>query len=181
MIGALFLRYSPYLVAVAAVFLIGFWAGGIHPRSIVLEERALHAQQREAWEKLRADYAARALKKQQELELSVATAREDLAHAKQEIDLRESRIARITLDAAGMRSKLAAFASHSGGSDTVSSCQQRAAVLAGFAAEGGELLAEGAELSRQAARYAEERAAEVRALLNAWPKASGESVAHRLP
>lgn len=160
------------LVFVAAV---AYRFGGINPRADLARAEARHAAQMAEWQRLSAEAAAAALRRQQALQLTIDTAREDLTHAKAEIADRDARIVRVSLDAGRLRDKLAAFASGAGGQDSIAACQQRAGSLANLLAEGAGLLAEGSDLYRQAARAHDERAAEVNALLQAWPRNHAEN------
>ena len=108
---------------------------------------------------LTADYQARA-----------EQAQEGLTHARTRIATLESSLARTVVSERGLRDQLSAFA---GGrtDDSLTACHARAGALASSLTEGAGLLAEGAELAREAARRHDERAAEVIALLNGWPRA----------
>lgn len=138
------------------------------------KEKQGRAEDREKWEKLRADAAEAALQKQQKLQADVDSAREGLADAQARIREQDARIARLTVDSRQLRDQLGAFAAGAGGQDTLAACQARAGTLAGLAAEGAELLVEGAGLCRETAKAAAERAAEVNALLQAWPGTHAE-------
>ena len=160
------------LLAVAwtvAAFAIGYRLGGINPKADLARAEARHAAQVADWHRQSSEAAQAALKRQQALQLDVDTAREDLSHAKDRIREQDARIGRLSVDADRLRDQLAAYAAGSGDPNPGASCPDRAATLAGLAAEGASLLAEGAELYRQAAVAESERAAEVKALLQAWP------------
>ena len=108
---------------------------------------------------LTADYQARA-----------EQAQEGLTHARTRIAILEGSLARTVVSERGLRDQLSAFASGRA-DDSLTACHARAGALAGALTEGAGLLAEGAELAREAARRHDERAAEVIALLNGWPRA----------
>ena len=168
------LRYWPQILGVVLLIAIGFRLGGMGPRAELAEAKAEHSRQVAEWQRMSADAAAKALKKQTALQLDVDTAREDLHDALAKIADQDARIARLNLDAGKLRSDLAAFASGSGGSDSVAACQTRARSLADLVAEGGGLLGTCAGLFRESAIAHDERAAEVAALLKAWPKSHAE-------
>jgi hypothetical protein len=163
------------LVGVAFVAVIAYRLGGINPKADLARAEARHAIQVAEWHSQVAAANAAALKRQQDLQLAVDTAREDLHHARERIREQDSRIARMSVDTSRLRDKLAAFAAGSGADDSVASCQDRAATLATAAAEGAGLLAEGADLYRQAAGVADECNAEVTALVKAWPRNHAEN------
>lgn len=103
------------------------------------------------------------------------TGERDAAHAK--IDQLEAEQAATTrrLDDAvrangWMRNQLAAYAAGGTGADPGATCEARARALAALAADGAELLAEGAGLVRSCAAAHDKRAAEVNALVDAWPR-----------
>jgi hypothetical protein len=121
-------------------------------REIEARNRALEAQMRQAADK----------------------ARKELDDAIAEIRNREAALAGIRRDRdalrVGLRDALAAYAGGSGTADSLAACRARAGALAVAAADGAELLAEGASLLEQAALAHDRRAAEVRALIEAWPQ-----------
>jgi hypothetical protein len=168
----LLVNWRLIVIGAGIVFLAGiaYRLGGINPRADLARAEARHAAQQAEWHRLSAEAAAAALRRQQALQLTVDTAREDLTHAKAAIADRDARIARVSLDAGRLRDKLAAYASGAGSQDSIAACQHRAATLADLLAEGAGLLAEGSDLYRQAARAHDDRAAEVAALLQAWPR-----------
>lgn len=157
-------------VAAVIVFAVGYRLGGINPKADLARAEARHAAQVADWHRQSSEAAQAALKRQQALQLDVDTALEDLSHAKDRIREQDARIGRLSVDADRLRRDLSAYAAGAGDPNPSASCPDRAAALAGLAAEGASLLAEGTELLRQAAVAESERAAEVRALLQAWPK-----------
>jgi hypothetical protein len=121
-------------------------------REIEERNRALEAQMRQAADK----------------------ARKELDDALREIQNREVALAGLRRDRdtlrVGLRNALVAYAGGSGSADSIAACHARAGALAAAAADGAELLAEGAGLLEQAALAHDRRAAEVRALIEAWPQ-----------
>lgn len=170
----LLLRYLPYITAAVALLGLGYWLGGLRPAALLAEQRLLHETQIATWERLRADANSKALEKQQALQSDIDNARKGLDDARGTIAERDSVIARMSIDARGLRQRLSAFAAGSGDKDSLAACLDRSGRLAELATEGGDLLAEGAGLLRQAAKANDERAAEVAALLAAWPS-NGDS------
>ena len=152
------------------VFLLGARYGAAGPRQELAEQKADHSLQVAEWERLRAVAAADALRRQQDLQDSVDHARANLEGSRQTIAAQASRIATLSADSDRLRGKLAAFAAGRPGSDTLAACQSRAGALANLLADGSGLLVEGSNLARQCAIAHDERAAEVRALLSAWPR-----------
>jgi hypothetical protein len=163
------------LVAIVFVAAVAYRLGGTNPRADLARAEARHAAQVSEWHQKLAAANAAALKRQQAMQLEVDTAREDLNDARTVIREQDGRIARLSVDTSRLRDKLAAFAAGSGADDSVAACQDRAATLAIAAAEGAGLLAEGADLYRQAAGIADECNAEVKALVKAWPRNHAEN------
>lgn len=157
-------------VSAVALFAVGYRLGGINPKADLAAAKASHAAQIADWQRQVAEANAKALARQSALQQAADTAREDLNHARDRIREQDGRIARLSVDSGRLRDQLAAYAAGTGDSDTVAACRQRAAGLAGAATEGAELLAEGVGLLREAALAHDERAAEVRALIQAWPR-----------
>jgi hypothetical protein len=162
----------------AAIALSGFIAG--YTLSNMINSTAI--------EKMRAQYQAdlRAIsEKAREIEernraleaqmrQAADRARKELDDALREIQDREVALAGLRRDRdalrVGLRNALAAYAGGSGTADSIAACRARAGALAAAAADGAELLAEGAGLLEQAALAHDRRAAEVRALIEAWPQ-----------
>ena len=169
-------NWRPLAYAAAAVLLlaVGYRLGGINPKADLRAAEARHAAQVADWHRQSAEAAQAALKRQQALQMAADTAREDLDHARTRIREQDGRIARLSVDSGRLRDELAAYAAGTAGPVSEATCHARAAALADYAARGAELLARGADLSRRAAIGEAERAAEVRALLQAWPKNRAE-------
>jgi hypothetical protein len=101
---------------------------------------------------------------------AVNQATEALTDARKTIAQQARDISSLRLDAGGLRNQLAAYAAGRTGPDPAATPEDRSRVLAAVAAEGAELLAEGGQLLAACARDHDERAAEVAALLSAWPR-----------
>lgn len=149
---------------------VGYRLGGINPKADLRAAEARHAEQVAEWQKLRVEAATAALARQQAMQLDVDTAREDLTHARERIADQDARIDRLAVDTGRLRDQLAAFAAGTGDPNPDATCPARAAALADATAGCVDLLAEGERLYRQAALIADERTAEVKALLQAWPR-----------
>lgn len=152
---------------IGLAFVAGTHYGAAGPRQEL-------AEQRTEWSRLAAIGAARALARQQELQEAADAAREALDDAQRQISEQANRIAVLSVDAGRMRVDLARYAAARSRPDTVAACQDRAGTLAGLLAEGAGLVAEGANLARASSADHDRCAAEVRALLNAWPRNHGE-------
>lgn len=175
------LRFArPLLIALAVggVVLIGWQAW--QTSKLRAERDALRvelAEQRAEWEAASAMAAALALEIQARMQQEVDNARTELDAIRRVLRQREATIRaltadieRLSADARGLRDDLARFAAGPAAGDSLAACQQRSLALAGLLAEGGELVAEGAGLVAACAIAHDERAAEVRALLGAWPR-----------
>lgn len=149
---------------------VGWRLGSANVRADLAAVEARHAEQVADWHKQIAEAAAAALERQQELQANADKARQGLDDARNRIRNQDASIARLSVDADGLRVKLRAYASGAPGPNSLATCQQRAGTLASLLAEGAGLLSEGAELLRQTAIAHDGRAAEVSALLAAWPK-----------
>lgn len=100
---------------------------------------------------------------------NAASAAQELAHARQTIAEQDRLVRDLRAAASGLRIDLAAFAAGGTCEDPGAPGGTRAGALAELAADGADLLADGGELLRACARDHDERAAEVRALIQAWP------------
>lgn len=170
-------RLIGYAVALLAVLTLIWWAAVV-PRLELRDERAQHAATKAACAEMRAQWAkelaeahAQARAKERELNNAVIAAQGELDATKQDIRRKDAALVAARADARGLRDQLRAFAAAVPvPSDPAGSGSDRAAVLADVAGEGADLLAEGAELLRQCAAAHDERAAEVAALVKAWPR-----------
>ena len=163
------------MVGAVVAFVIGYRLGGIEPKRELAEAQLEHSQQVALWQKLKAQGAADALKRQQALQDEADAARKGLDDARSEILAQASRIAVLSADTGKLRSQLASYASGRPDKDSLASCQSRAAALAELLAEGAGIIISSSNLAREAAIAADERAAEVTALLKAWPQDRAEA------
>jgi hypothetical protein len=143
--------------------------GAAGPRQELAEQRAEQARQIAEWERLRAVAAADALRRQNDLQEAADAARMNLETSRRTIAAQAARIAVLAGDTDRLRGKLATYASGRSGQDTVAACQSRAGALASLLAEGAGIVIEGANLARESSLAHDQRAAEVSALLSAWP------------
>jgi hypothetical protein len=151
------------------VFLLGARHGAAGPRQELAEQRADHSRQVAEWERLRAVAAADAIRRQTDLQDSVDRARANLEGSNRTIAAQAARIAVLSSDSDRLRGKLATYAAGRSGQDTLAACHARAGTLANLLAEGAGLVVEGANLARECSIDHDRRAAEVNALLSAWP------------
>jgi hypothetical protein len=169
------LQYWKVAAVVALLCLsaaIGWRLGSANVRANLAAVEARHAEQIADWHRQRAEAAAAVLARQRAMQSDVDTARKDLEDARVRISVQDADIARLRLNADGLRVKLGAYASGPTGGDSLAACQRRSNELAGFLADGVGILTEGASLLRQIAVSHDERAAEVAALLAAWPRSA---------
>lgn len=143
-----------------AVFLgglkVGTWRGDA-------KLNALKAEYAQALAKSEAD----ARQREQKLQGVVDASKQTLDAARKRIKQQDAAIASLRTDVGKLRSDLSAYAA---GQGTGASCDERTRVLGSLAAEGAGLLDEGRQLLRQCAEANDSRAAEVKALLESWPK-----------
>ena len=169
-------KYAVVLGLLALSLAAGWRLGSANVRADLAAVEARHAEQVADWHRQRAEAAAAVLVRQKAIQADVDSAREELENARARIRLQDADIARLRLNADGLRVKLGAYATGTGSADSLGACQQRAGALANLLAEGSGLLAEGGNLLRDIARAHDERAAEVNALLSAWPKAMSKFI-----
>jgi hypothetical protein len=162
------------VIAVAAILLLA--VGVVLPRVELKTERLAHEQTKRQHAEERARLLAAAREQEITMQRAVARAQGDLDEARRSIRLRDQALGRLRTDAGGLRERLAAYAA-AGSRDPACAGDDRAGVLARLATEGAELLARGGTLLRACAADHDERAAEVRALLAAWPRPAVPSVA----
>ena len=132
-------------------------------------ERAAHARDLAAHAQAVARSEAEARTREAAMAARVIEATHDLEAARASIADQDRLIARLRVDARGLRDQLAAYAIGSP-DDTAAACHARSGTLADLLAEGAGLVAEGVELARTCAVSEAERAAEVTALVTAWPR-----------
>ena len=132
-------------------------------------ERAAHARDLAAHAQAVARSEAEARTREAAMAARVIEATQDLEAARASIEAQDRLIARLRVDARGLREQLSAYAIGPP-DDTAAACHARAGTLAGLLAEGAGLVAEGVELARTCAVSDAERAAEVTVLVNGWPR-----------
>jgi hypothetical protein len=98
-------------------------------------------------------------------------AQKELNDARKTIDEQGRHLAGLRLDAGRLRDQLTSYAAGSPGEDSVAACHARAAALSTYAADIGAAASEIAVAARQSAIERDEFAAEVSALIKAWPRA----------
>lgn len=163
------------------IFAGGVLAGmGMHK---LVSDRAIarlgqeHQTQVAEWQAKVAEEESKARRREADMQAAVDREREVADESKRKISEQARKlaeqnaaIARLRDDAGGLRIQLAAYAAGRGAEDSLGACQARAARLGELLAEGGGLLAEGAELAGACAIAADDRAVKLRACLAAWPK-----------
>jgi hypothetical protein len=166
------------LAKVALALLAGFvlMVLVLVPRLELHAEREAHATTKREHAEERARLLAAVREQEIAMQRAVARAQGDLDEARRTIRRRDDVIGRLRADAGGLREQLAAYAA-AGHRDPACTGDDRLGTLAGLAAEGAELLARGGALLRACALDHDERAAEVTALLAAWPRSAVPSVA----
>lgn len=157
-----------------ALVWFGYWLGGLGPRAELAQARTDHAEQVAEWNQLAAKGAQRALDLAAQWQRKADDARTAVEDERERNAALSALIVRLDADRERLRGDLATYAAGTGATDTVVACQARAAALASLLAEGGELLAEGGNLLAETARAHDDRAADVRALIAAWPKNRAE-------
>jgi hypothetical protein len=163
-------RYFAAAALLMVAFACGWRLGAAAWKAEKAEAEARHAKDIATWQRKSAEAAAAVMVRERGLQLAVDTAREDLDHAKAQLREADARVARLVVDTNGLRQQLGSFAAGTGSADSASACQRRAGELAELLAESAGLLAEGVGLVRETALAHDERAAEVAALLKAWPR-----------
>lgn len=154
------LKLILWLMIALAVFLgglkVGTWRGNAKLNAL----KAEYAQALAAAE-------ATARQREQALQEKVDASKQSLDAAKARIKAQDRAIAALRTDVVSLRNDLSAYAAGQGAGP---SCDERSKRLGAVAAEGVGLLAEGEKLLSECASNADERSAEVKALLEAWPK-----------
>lgn len=163
-------------VVVGLALILILAVGVVVPRIELKAERLAHEQTKLQHAEERARRLAAAREHEITMQRAVARAQGDLDEARREIRRRDQVIGLLRADAGGLREQLAAYAA-AGARDSACAGDDRAGILARLAAEGAELLATAGALLRACALDHDERAAEVTALLAAWPRSTVPSVA----
>lgn len=180
---------QPVLLAITAVFVLAVF--GWQRWQIVSLTKAKDAAIRDKeaialelsgriarLEREKAEALSEALSIQINMVKEVEDARQALRIAENELSKREAKLnslldqlSVITVSYGGLRDSLHKYATAaSDANDSLASCYSRATTLADLLAEGGGLLEEGARLVAACSVAHDQRAAEVMALLRAWPK-----------
>ena len=175
-LAAAFTAEAVLKVVVGLALILILAAGVVLPRVELKAERLAHEQTKRQYVEERARLLAAAREHEITMQRAVARAQGDLDEARREIRRRDQVIGLLRADAGGLREQLAAYAA-AGRRDPACAGNDRAGVLARLATEGADLLARGATLLRACALDHDERAAEVKALLAAWPRPAVPSVA----
>jgi hypothetical protein len=167
-------RVLTYSVIALSGFIAGYALSNRINATAIERMRAEHQADLRAISEKAREIEARNRALEAQMRQAADMARKELDDAIAEIRNREVALAGLRRDRdalrVGLRDALAAYAGGSGTADSLAACRARAGALAAAAADGAELLAEGASLLEQAALAHDRRAAEVRALIEAWPR-----------
>ena len=170
------IRLIGYAVAVLALLALIWWAA-VLPRMELRDELSQHAATKAACAEMRATWAAelaeahaRARTRERELQDAVTTAQGELHERKADIAKKDAALVAARADAHGLRDQLRTFAAAVPVPGDPGSAGSAAGTIAELAGQGIDLLGEGAELLRECAAAHDERAAEVTALVKAWPR-----------
>lgn len=157
-------------IAIGAAALVAVLAAALTWQTFRLHDaQAELADARLEWERITVAALRRAADDTARWQQSAETAQGDLYAARTEIAALDRSITALRTANSGLRSQLAGYAAGQP-DDTLAACQSRAGTLAALLAEGEGLVRAHAELARSCARAHDERAAEVGALLDAWPQ-----------
>ena len=113
--------------------------------------------------------ANEAHERERKLQGQVNDARKGLDNAKQTIKEKDDAISKLNADIGSLRNDIAAY-SVPRPNDTAAACQQRIGVLSTVAADCSGLLSEGSRLLQACGRDVAERSAELKTMIDAWPK-----------
>jgi hypothetical protein len=175
MIGAILASDVTRRLVVAGIIALSAYIAGVGMGKWLGERRlsvlrAEHAEQVAEWHRLAAQASATALLQQQQLQARVQRAQETLDEARRHNAALAADMARVRVDRDRLRKQLSTYAAGAGDRDTVAACQARAGTLTALLAAGAELVEACVGLAQRAAAAHDERAAEVEALLAAWPR-----------
>ena len=170
------MRFDLFKVALALLAGFALMVLVLVPRLELHAEREAHATTKREHAEERVQLLAAVREQEIAMQRAVARAQGDLDEARRTIRRRDEVIGRLRTDGRGLREQLAAYAT-ADARDSACASDDRPGILAGLAAEGAELLARGGALLRACAADHDERAAEVTALLAAWPRPAVPSVA----
>ena len=155
-------------VAVVALLAGTYWLGRHHEAA---GWRLKAAQAAAATERAIAIEQARQREIEARWQSTVDQQASELSNARATINQQAARLRALSLDSSRLRDQLTAYAAGSPGEDSLAACHARSAALAIYAADLGAVAGEIAVAARQAAVERDEFAAEVTALLRAWPRA----------
>lgn len=155
-------------VAVVALLAGTYWLGRSHEAA---SWRLKAAQAAAATERAIAIEQARQREIEARWQSTVDQQAQELSNARTTINQQAARLRALSLDSSRLRDQLAAYAAGDPGEDSLAACHARAAALASYAADLATAAAAVAIAARQSAVERDEFAAEVTALLRAWPRA----------
>ena len=155
-------------VAVVALLAGTYWLGRSHEAA---GWRLKAAQAAAATERAIAIEQARQREIGERWQSTVDQQAQELSNARTTINQQAARLRALSLDSSRLRDQLTAYAAGDSGEDSLASCRARAAALATYAAALGSAASEIAIAARQSAVERDEFAAELTALLRAWPRA----------
>ena len=155
-------------VAVVALLAGTYWLGRSHEAA---GWRLKSAQAAAATERAIALEQARQREIEARWQSTVDQQALELSNARTTINQQADRLRALSLDSSRLRDQLTAYAAGSPGEDSLTACNARAAALATYAADIGAAASEISIAARQAAVDRDGFAAEVNALINAWPRA----------
>jgi len=155
-------------VAVVALLAGTYWLGRSHEAD---GWRLKAAQAAAATERAIALEQARQREIGERWQSTVDQQASELSNARTTINQQAARLRALSLDSSRLRDQLTSYAAGSPGEDSLAACHARAAALSHYAADLGAVASEIAIAARQSAIERDEFAAEVTALLRAWPRA----------
>ena len=155
-------------VAVVALLAGTYWLGRSHEAD---GWRLKAAQAAAATERAIALEQARQREIGERWQSTVDQQAQELSNARTTINQQASRLRALSLDSSRLRDQLTTYAAGDPGEDSVAACHARAAALSTYAADLGAAASEIAVAARQSAIERDEFAAEVTALIKAWPRA----------
>lgn len=155
-------------VAVVALLAGAYWLGRSHEAA---GWRLKAAQAAAATERAIAIEQARQREIGERWQSTVDQQAQELSNARTTINQQAARLRALSLDSSRLRDQLTTYAAGSPSEDSLAACNARAAALATYAAALGSAASEIAIAARQSAVERDEFAAEVTALLRAWPRA----------
>ncbi len=155
-------------IAVVALLTGTYWLGRSHEAD---GWRLKAAQAAAATERAIAIEQARQREIGERWQSTVDQQASELSNARTTINQQAARLRALSLDSSRLRDQLTSYAAGSPGEDSVAACHARAAALSHYAADLGAVASEIAIAARQSAIERDGFAAEVTALIKAWPRA----------